>query len=234
MAAARGRALVAAIPGRRVAPLLLGGLFLWGSVAQVQGQAGPVEGVVVGDEELNVRAGPGLGQPIIGTLRPGMSLLIVEGPLPADGWTWCHHTGPTGEGWSVCEALRTARELGAIPGSGAGAAAPAAAGPAAAAPAGAAPVAAPPAAPPVTVRPPPSPPPQAPVRLPPPAGSETAAAPSAPAPVQQALPAAQQPTLTPIPAGAASGARPTITPIRVVSTPPPGLIPAAPSGGVPR
>ncbi|HZU06005.1 MAG TPA: SH3 domain-containing protein [Chloroflexota bacterium] len=124
-------------------------------------QPAGIEATVVSDQELNVRAGPGLAQPVLTTLRPGARVLIVRGPIPADGWTWCEHTGWGGQGWSVCEALATAQELRGLL-----AEAPAT-------PPGAEPTP-PPATPtpprtptPVVVRPPPLPP-MTPVRLPPP------------------------------------------------------------------
>jgi hypothetical protein len=186
-------------------------------------QPGGVEATVVGDEELNVRAGPGLTQPVLRTLRPGDRVTIVGGPLAGDGWTWCEHTGSGGQGWSVCVALATAREL-------------AAAGPAPAASVPErppAPAEQPAAAAPTPTRAPPPPPPQTPVRLPPPEGTED----DAPAPVV-VLPTPTPPARVPAAASTATptigalpaGARLTPTPLTRLPTPPPGLRPAPPSG----
>jgi uncharacterized protein YraI len=107
---------------------------------------------VSGELELNVRAGPGLGQPIIGTLPPGVPVRVVGGPVLADGWVWCEHESAAGRGWSVCLGLEGAQYLAA------GYPAPASASPASAAqPASA-------AAPPTQG--PPPPPAMTPVRLP--------------------------------------------------------------------
>ncbi|HLI28262.1 MAG TPA: SH3 domain-containing protein [Chloroflexota bacterium] len=68
---------------------------------------------VSGDLELNVRAGPGLDQPIIGTLPPGVPVRVVGGPVLADGWVWCEHESAAGRGWSVCLGLEGAQYLSA-------------------------------------------------------------------------------------------------------------------------
>ncbi|MBX5489543.1 MAG: SH3 domain-containing protein [Chloroflexi bacterium] len=68
---------------------------------------------VSGELELNVRAGPGLDQPVIGTLPPGVAVTVVGGPVLADGWVWCEHQSAAGRGWSVCLGLEGAQYLSA-------------------------------------------------------------------------------------------------------------------------
>src|SRR5215210_6226022 len=95
-------ALAISLPGVRPAGA--------GPSAQLAGQ----EATVVADENLNVRAGPGLDQPVISRVPPGSVVTLVSGPLPGDGtWTWCEHTGWGGQGWSVCQALHTAQDVSA-------------------------------------------------------------------------------------------------------------------------
>lgn len=144
-------------------------------------QTGGVEATVVADQELNVRAGPGLGEPVIGTLAPGARVIIVAGPVPGDGWTWCQHTGGAHAGWSVCVALATAQELQNLAGAPPTPAAQAAGAPPRPAPTGASAAATPvPTAAPRPTRTPPPPPPLTPVRLPPPQRATTGAPASAP------------------------------------------------------
>src|SRR5262249_56985473 len=97
-------------------------------------QADGFDAMVVGDQDLNVRAGPGLDQPILGSLPLGTRVTVVGGPVPGDGWTWCQHASAMGRGWSVCVALATPDGLvsGVVP--PADAEAPAPGPPAAAAP----------------------------------------------------------------------------------------------------
>jgi hypothetical protein len=50
----------------------------------------------------NVRSEPGLNGKKIGKLKPGETVLIVDGPRCADGYTWWFVRSPTGlEGWTA-------------------------------------------------------------------------------------------------------------------------------------
>src|SRR3954470_10477805 len=94
----------------RRAPVLLAlivGLVWVGPASAVPpGQLAGAEATVVADENLNVRASPGLEEPVVATIPPGSHVTIVSGPVAGDGtWTWCEHTGWGGQGWSVCQAL---------------------------------------------------------------------------------------------------------------------------------
>lgn len=143
-----------------------------------------VEATVVADQPLNVRAGPGLDEPVLGTLAPGARVTIVAGPVPGEGWTWCQHTGAAPAGWSVCEALATAQELQHLAGAPPSPAAQGGGAPTRPAPSGASAAATPaPTAAPRPTRPPPPPPPLTPVRLPPPQRA-TAGAPTSPPPAR--------------------------------------------------
>src|SRR5579883_834191 len=87
-----------------------------GAVPPGQQLAGS-DATVVADEDLNVRAGPGLDQPVIATIPPGSHVTIVSGPVAGDGdgtWTWCEHTGWGGQGWSVCQALHLPGEEASV------------------------------------------------------------------------------------------------------------------------
>src|SRR5688572_17965405 len=107
-------------PGARYGRALAAACLLFAAVPSTPALASPetqgsgIEATVVADQDLNVRAGPGLDQPIVGTVRPGAQLTVVAGPVVGEGWTWCQHTGLGSAGWSVCEALATAQELQAI------------------------------------------------------------------------------------------------------------------------
>src|SRR5579875_3310022 len=150
-----------------------------GAVPPGQQLAGS-DATVVADEDLNVRAGPGLDQPVIATIPPGSHVTIVSGPVAGDGdgtWTWCEHTGWGGQGWSVCQALHLPGEEASVSPAAPAATAPArttasSTGPASSASAAAASV---PSTPPTPTRVPPTPPPMTPVRLPAPGGSAATA-----------------------------------------------------------
>src|SRR4051812_37036330 len=97
----RRRGLGRAIPhvgSRRAKLLALPGLLALALVPILPTAAAPhaqsgTEAVIVADEDLNVRAGPGLDSPVITTLLPGSRVIILGGYIPDDGWTWCEHTG---------------------------------------------------------------------------------------------------------------------------------------------
>jgi hypothetical protein len=60
-------------------------------------------------DSLNVRASAGLGFPVRRTLDNGVSVVVRDGPLPADGYDWyeVHLAGdPLANGWVVAYALR--------------------------------------------------------------------------------------------------------------------------------
>jgi uncharacterized protein YraI len=214
------------------AALLVGALLPVGRAAAVpSGQISNLEATVNGDQDLNVRAGPGLDEPIVGSLPAGSQITILSGPVAEDGWNWCQHDHG---GWSVCEPLITLQGVSVMYAGGGGGAAP---------PSGAAPVAAP-AAPAPTTRPAastvastsanapprPQPPVQTAVSLPLPGGTplipsptiRVAATPTIIAP----RPATGSPTVL-VPGGVAPGA---LTPGTGIPQPPPGLVPQAPSG----
>jgi uncharacterized protein YraI len=140
------------------------------------GQLAGTEATIVADENLNVRAGPGLDQPVVATIPPGSHVTIVSGPVAGDGtWTWCEHTGWGGQGWSVCQALHVPVEDASV-----SPAAPATQAPArttAPAATGGQTAANVPSTPPTPTRVPPTPPPMTPVALPAPRNA-TAAGPT--------------------------------------------------------
>jgi hypothetical protein len=185
------------------------------AVADPSNQTASIE-AVNGDQDLNVRAAPGLAQPIVGTLPPNASVTVIGGPVTADGWVWCELTSSVARGWSVCLALIGAQHLAAGQ--------PAPAG-------GTSAGAAPPAA---TMAPPP-PPPLTPVRLPLPQGAQTPGGPSgeagAPAPPGVSIPGTGNQTA---PSRAAPGpAPPSPGAATIQSSPPPSGSGQAPPVGVP-
>jgi N-acetylmuramoyl-L-alanine amidase len=55
---------------------------------------------------LNLRAGAGTDRAVVGILTGGTSVVILEGPLPATGYTWYRVETPGGAtGWVIGEAL---------------------------------------------------------------------------------------------------------------------------------
>jgi len=210
-----------------LAVALLVGAFLPAGLARAvpPAQLTDQPAIVNGDEDLNVRAGPGLDEPIVGSLAPGTEIVILSGPVAADGWNWCQHNKG---GWSVCEPLVTPQGVSVLYAAGGGGGAPAAS--AAAAPAPAAPAAPPAAAAQPTAAATPNPPPrpqppvQTAVSLPLPGGT-----PLVPSPTIRVV---ATPTISAPrpPAGVGpTGVGGTPTPISGLPQPPPGLVPGAPS-----
>jgi hypothetical protein len=220
--------------GRRASSLLGLSLILAALLLPVgRAGAGPaaqlsnVEAIVNGDDELNVRAGPGLDAPIVGTLLPGAHITVTAGPVQADGWNWCQHTSG---GWSVCEPLINLQGTSILVGVAAGPAPASASASVAAAPAAAPPSA--PAAPASTTASSapsrPAPPVQTSVSLPLPGGTALI-------PTPTIRVAATATLVLPRPAGnptpvLPSGVGTTPTPFTGLPQPPPGLVPGAPPG----
>ena len=50
-------------------------------------------------DRLRLRAGPGLSQPVQGTVLEGTRVQVVEGPQAADGHQWFRVSAPSGAGW---------------------------------------------------------------------------------------------------------------------------------------
>ncbi len=215
------------------AALLVGILLPVGRAAAVpSGQISNLEATVNGDQDLNVRAGPGLDEPIVGSLPAGSQITILSGPVAADGWNWCQHDHG---GWSVCEPLITLQGVSVMYAGGGGGGAAPASGPApAAAPAAPAPATQPAAsavsATSANAPPRPQPPVQTAVSLPLPGGTPLIPSPTirvaATPTTAAARPATGSPTVL-VPGGVAPG---TLTPVSGIPQPPPGLVPQPPSG----
>jgi uncharacterized protein YgiM (DUF1202 family) len=78
----------------------------------------PGDTVEVADGPLNLREGPGLGYDVIISFATGTRLLIGEGPVAADGYTWFKNVpgGDAPAGWLAGEFLEIARDGGDDPG----------------------------------------------------------------------------------------------------------------------
>ncbi len=55
---------------------------------------------------LNIRQGPTIASPVIGTAAPGTTVQVFDSPVQADGYTWVHIQTSTADGWCIREALR--------------------------------------------------------------------------------------------------------------------------------
>jgi uncharacterized protein YgiM (DUF1202 family) len=74
-------------------------------------QAAPVSGLSPGGtaqvfttegDDLNVRSGPGSGFAILGDVRAGIVVQVIEGPVQGDGLNWWRILAPSGlQGWAV-------------------------------------------------------------------------------------------------------------------------------------
>jgi len=57
---------------------------------------------VIGNDQLNVRSGPGIGHRILARLSNGAAVAVLDGPQSADGYTWWKILTASGiEGWAV-------------------------------------------------------------------------------------------------------------------------------------
>ncbi len=56
------------------------------------------------------RAGPGRSQPVVTRFDNGARLVVLEGPVEADGFTWWRVQGPGGTGWSASTYLTAATD----------------------------------------------------------------------------------------------------------------------------
>jgi hypothetical protein len=50
---------------------------------------------------LRARAGPGVNQPIAARIPEGSEVVLLEGPVEADGYTWWRIEAEAGTGWSA-------------------------------------------------------------------------------------------------------------------------------------
>lgn len=72
-----------------------------------QAPSGPTLVVATNNgQSLVVRSGPGRSFPRITSLRPGTTVVVLEGPQAADGFNWVRIRAGDVEGWCVREALR--------------------------------------------------------------------------------------------------------------------------------
>ncbi len=72
-----------------------------------QAPSGPTLVVATNNgQSLVVRSGPGRSFPRITSLRPGTTVVVLEGPQAADGFNWVRIRAGDIEGWCVREALR--------------------------------------------------------------------------------------------------------------------------------
>ncbi|NJK79749.1 MAG: SH3 domain-containing protein [Chloroflexaceae bacterium] len=64
-----------------------------------------------GGKNLNRRDNPGIGTNVLDSLPPGTALTLLEGPVPADNYTWWRiRTNDGREGWVAGEELVTQPE----------------------------------------------------------------------------------------------------------------------------
>jgi uncharacterized protein YraI len=59
----------------------------------------------VGDAALLARQGPSTDQPVQARLPEGASVVIIDGPREAEGYTWWLIDSANGGGWSAEESL---------------------------------------------------------------------------------------------------------------------------------
>ncbi|RMG80211.1 MAG: SH3 domain-containing protein, partial [Chloroflexi bacterium] len=79
-------------PTPTIAPVVGGSLRI-GGLARIQTTEG---------DRLNIRSGPGVSFSVVDQAINGATVTILEGPRPADGFTWWRVRLPSGvEGWAV-------------------------------------------------------------------------------------------------------------------------------------
>ena len=86
------------------------------------GMADPTSQIRVGDrvglntDGINVRSGPGVGNPMVIIMLNGEEGDVTEGQVEAEGYRWFKLSTSRGEGWAVAQYLRVVGGRGYVPG----------------------------------------------------------------------------------------------------------------------
>jgi len=67
-----------------------------GTVTPIQGTTTPIQGTTTPIQAVSLRSGPNTSSPVIGTLRPGMTVQV----LASANYGWMQVETPAGSGWT--------------------------------------------------------------------------------------------------------------------------------------